>query len=1275
MVSLLSKFGLSYYYPTNVVCTPNFTCTTELPCIGVGVTCNTTTSLIDKFVLYNFKSYKVLASDVNCFVGISSATFYNTIFDDNFLYDSSKIRLLHITNSTLPSISKIINPSIKELKVLLNSDYNGQIPLSYLLNLETFSILSNTSNDLINLSFTNDIINYKSFKYFQIISSVIPSFKNIGVEELIIQLGINFDGNFNSLSTFNNVSKLSLIQTKYSSSKSISYKFPIELNQMNTDNSTKLSNITINYKIEKPTTFIDFSNFNSQLLEITLDNIGENFHINRKFPFSRLPSTLKKFNLINCEQLTYLTNDSDVGSLDYSVFNGIESVNLYSNNFNDTLPTQFNGKNIGFLDLSKNKLRGTIDSSYCSVLLDVSNNQLHGTLPSCYSCYINIPQTLLSSKFVGNSNLNVTTSTPCTTIIPQIKIENNNTIIYGNDLGFGLDYISIIESYSIMNQWKVGTLSKSYYLENYTKQTNFTVIFISSPLVYYTLSTIQNPPFISSFSFTSLPNDLKIFIFKGSFFTYNSSDIIVEFDIGDRSSDGGGIPNKECIIIYSTFDEIKCSIINSFIELNSTSNSLSTIIKIISNPNLKIQFPIVIGDSSNVNITSSMVSLCFYGGTQTSGCNYFNGQGKCIGSNICSCNYGWIGPTCQQETHKIISVIPSNQNGGLVIITGEFGLYHLNLFVLLGNGTINDPEKQCSVQIVSSTEIRCICQKGIGKTILTVGQNNFNASIPYQYNAICSSDCNSLVDNNNYCNNLTGQCNCDSGKFQGLDCKTPFIQCQNDCNSLIDNNNHCNNVTGQCNCDSGKFQGLDCKIPFIPCQNDCNSILNQGVCNNSTGVCTCANDKWTIDSYCSIPNHFCSSITPAPSGIGGPITLYGWFGYKHDNLQITIGGLSCSSIQSSFDQINCTIPSNSGIQTVNITQNQLSWIGINKFQYYQVIKSCPNKCSNQGICNQKNGQCNCNNGYSGFDCSAAISQQQSISTTTTSTESTLEPLPITQSEIDKQTGTFSLNNQETKYKLYIQSLIEVDLNNNPIKTYDLQDKWINTESDDSTGTYLFKQNLSNDNNGYLISTIQEIKQTKEISFAGVDFKLESGSIKVSIEINNYTYSSNLNTLQLLFISSVNVSTSNENSNNCNDQSTKLQNINDSDLNYIKIEKNGKILMGRFVNSVISDNRPTLITSTNLNGEGNNSDSIIVALNLPHCINQCQIDPDFAVLVSPSFKSNCGSNDNSRKNWLLPVVIVIPVVFVSIIIVVIVTLSKKSMFLKIKIKEIKLKTRK
>ncbi|KAK5574630.1 hypothetical protein RB653_009883 [Dictyostelium firmibasis] len=445
------------------------------------------------------------------------------------------------------------------------------------------------------------------------------------------------------------------------------------------------------------------------------------------------------------------------------------------------------------------------------------------------------------------------------------------------------------------------------------------------------------------------------------------------------------------------------------------------------------------------------------------------------------------------------------------------------------------------------------------------------------------------------------------------------------------------------------------------CKNDCIDS-DHGMCNLYLGKCVC--DINFEGDDCSILQFYITSVQPSPT-IGGEAVFFGLFGDNFNNLSLLIGELDCQITFNSTNLIKCIAPPGNGIKTVILKQNNKIFKGNNIYKYIEIVLPCPNKCSNNGICNTTTGICNCNNGYSLYDCSAQINTDTGDSSGTNTT-------------IDPNTGSTNITNSQTQFQVYIKSLIEVDLNNNIIKSYSLLSDWtFKTENEIETNKYILKQQLKNNNSSLnskgciVTSIIEEIKDKngKEFTFAGTSFIVSSGSIKFTISIANYTYQNNLNTLKLELISSV-VDNIDKINNDCNSKDTEIDtsNVNDlSTFNYIKISKNNKIFSGRFINKVISDGRSTFFTTNSRN----NSNSIIVTLNLPHCVNECLIDPDFSVLISNDFKSECDDDDSSRK-WLIPVAVIVPVVGVAIIITIFFAIYKKSMTLKIMFHATKLK---
>ncbi|KAN0038603.1 hypothetical protein ACTA71_000786 [Dictyostelium dimigraforme] len=411
-----------------------------------------------------------------------------------------------------------------------------------------------------------------------------------------------------------------------------------------------------------------------------------------------------------------------------------------------------------------------------------------------------------------------------------------------------------------------------------------------------------------------------------------------------------------------------------------------------------------------------------------------------------------------------------------------------------------------------------------------------------------------------------------------------------------------------------------------PCYREC--TIGE-YCDTTTFKCLCA-VGWSGDD-CSINSNIYVSSVDSVDEKGGNITLYGWFSNSHSSLKVTIDSKDCPVIQNTITNVSiqCTVSPGTGKKPLSIQQNGVSWSGY--FIYETSVKSCLNNCSKNGDCITSTGECNCKSGFTGFDCSIIIGSNGGI--------------PQSNTTIDNN-GTTVINNQKTSYQILISKLIELDVNRNLIQEHSLDNKWtieMKNSDNNTNNVYQFSQTLVQSITNCTISyTVEEIKEkSKDYSFAGYSLTLGAGSIKISVSIYNYQYNSVLNNLQLQFQSSV---TSDSNNNDCNQQDTDIQNSNNELLNYITIKKDSKIMQARFLNRILSDGRSSIITSEVVS---KSSDSIIIGLNLPYCTN-CNIDPDFSVLVTSSFKNNCGESGSSRPAYLIPVVVVSGVIGVALV---------------------------
>ncbi|KAM9990432.1 hypothetical protein ACTFIY_006462 [Dictyostelium cf. discoideum] len=541
------------------------------------------------------------------------------------------------------------------------------------------------------------------------------------------------------------------------------------------------------------------------------------------------------------------------------------------------------------------------------------------------------------------------------------------------------------------------------------------------------------------------------------------------------------------------------------------------------------------------------------------------------------------------------------------------------------------------------------CQNG-GTCDTTIGECK---CIDNYFGDDCLSiNCPNSCMNGGSCDHSIGECNCPN-QYQGDDCSIPFIECTDSCL----NGGTCNNITGECNC-LNQYQGSDCSsikctldfclnggicdLSTYQCQcisgyqgDDCsilkcsNSCLNGGLCNETIGECKCSKGYQGKD--CSTPNHWVSSINET-TNLGGEVTLYGWFGDIHFDLTVTIGQLTCKDpVAIDNKTIKCQLPQGqSGIQNVNVTQNQIIWIGKDLFFYSDnensnIKNNCLNNCNSKGVC-LSSGECRCNDGWKGLDCNSPNNTVGSKDT-----------------YVDEN-GKTTIDDGYNNYEIFIDKLIELNFNGQQVKIYDLNKKWekvINDTNIDKS-VQLFNQKLD-DNQGELVYKVEIIDQAKDYTFSGLNYRLEKDSIKISIFIYNYTYSSTLNTLQLQMVTKTEEKEIKKDK--CNNKETEVESTSNQLLNFITIKKDNKVLYGRFINKVISDGRSTHLKTSIISSDKSKS-TITMGMDLPHCKN-CLIDPDFSLLLTTNFKDSCGDDDN-RKSYIIPVAVVASFVGVAAI---------------------------
>ncbi|KAN0008779.1 hypothetical protein ACTFIU_002072 [Dictyostelium citrinum] len=304
---------------------------------------------------------------------------------------------------------------------------------------------------------------------------------------------------------------------------------------------------------------------------------------------------------------------------------------------------------------------------------------------------------------------------------------------------------------------------------------------------------------------------------------------------------------------------------------------------------------------------------------------------------------------------------------------------------------------------------------------------------------------------------------------------------------------------------------------------------------------------------------------------------------------------------------------------------------------------------NKGYCQSGVG-CICYSPWYGVDCTSKVIIIPAPQTNTSNP--TIEiPIPG---------GGQETNTTEVLFKSLVTlvSIRELGFNGEVIKTFPF-DKWIFDEINLTTGRYNTSIVSQNDNNiiTNITTTIQWFNSSKNITFAGQELQMNPSSVKFTIEIENYAFSSALNNLELIMFASL-LSTDE------NDDFCSLKQFgnttNGDNSNYIKLQVQNHSVYGRFIKRAIVDGFIVSIENTLLDEFQNtivestsHSTQTFIGIKIPHFKNKVTIDPDFFVLLdseSASGDHSICSKSNGLSSRKIAGIVIGSVFFVAIIVI-------------------------
>ncbi|KAM9985462.1 hypothetical protein ACTFIZ_009011 [Dictyostelium cf. discoideum] len=362
---------------------------------------------------------------------------------------------------------------------------------------------------------------------------------------------------------------------------------------------------------------------------------------------------------------------------------------------------------------------------------------------------------------------------------------------------------------------------------------------------------------------------------------------------------------------------------------------------------------------------------------------------------------------------------------------------------------------------------------------------------------------------------------------------------------------------------------------------------------------------------------------------GGKLFIYGRFPLDIDYSVEFSHGYSIIPLEKSGSMIKVDgVKPSSGPFTIwikNGNSKSNPYI-IQPYKRGYIKTTLPSKCKGvpicggptQGTCNDVLG-CICNSPWVGVDCSSKV---------------IIVPQPV----FNTSSPTIILNestsdNPETNLVALINvvAIREIDFYNKVLHMYSF-DKWIYNSINSNVSTY--SSNIINKNGSTtpISVEIEYFENERTIEFAGQEINMKPSSIKYTIYIDQYPFSTRLSQLQLIISATAMI---NSDSDSCSNK--EFDNTTSESSDYVKLSISGKSLYGRFIRRALVDSTPITISNELLDKSlGAISDShtsqSFIGINIPIYNKNVIIDPDFSLIIN-SNPSTTTENSICSKSTL------------------------------------------
>eukprot|EP01133_Synstelium_polycarpum_P013432 gene13432-15830_t len=424
----------------------------------------------------------------------------------------------------------------------------------------------------------------------------------------------------------------------------------------------------------------------------------------------------------------------------------------------------------------------------------------------------------------------------------------------------------------------------------------------------------------------------------------------------------------------------------------------------------------------------------------------------------------------------------------------------------------------------------------------------------------------------------------------------------------------------------------------------CTLVVNAPV-DGSQFICTIGKQSFnhgvisvTIDGQQGSGDY--SSLPPIITGsssvyylVGGDITITG--DLFIEPLQVNVSDSICASpVLITPQSIKChydgsATPLIAGLP-VTVVAGQLQATAT-VFNY--TIDSCPSSCNGHGTC--FSGLCKCDAGFSGSQCDIVV----------------VGPIIPSPGE-----GNVTFPATNITFGAAIYSINEIDSTNTQVKQVLVSTlAWalLSTTSNDVSTTTTYSGSISSDTFQISIASAM-FNSTSATLFAGQSIPNLPQSLKHTVTITNWVFSSPSNTLQVVYRSTFPTQSIFDCGNTTSvatfstDASTALK--------ALTIDTPYGVYVASFSNRVISDSSVSILNISMVEQAADQATGIShvdIALFIPHFANEAVYDPTFTAntkSLPQRTRDDCPreSSKKKKKSWVIPVAVVLSIIGAALI---------------------------